>query len=223
MQTYTINKKHRSSFHFPLPSKEWQRAGKAEISRFLPESSSHHPQTTVRLLYDQQGIYGLFQVHDRFVRCLHTRFQEAVYQDACVEFFVQPDGAPGYFNFEFNACGTLLASYVLNPQKDEKGFPKEFRPLTQDDLSRMKIRSTFKKPIVEETAEPIDWEVEFFISFDVLLRYIPEMKIAGRGSRWRGNFYKCAENNSHPHWAAWAPVPELNFHLPLYFGGFIFN
>ena len=223
MQIYFINKKHRPSFHFPLSAKEWQRGEKAEIPHFLPESSSHHPQTTVRLLYDQQGIYGLFQVHDRFVRCLHTRFQEAVYQDACVEFFVQPDGAPGYFNFEFNACGTLLASYVLNPQKDEKGFPKEFRPLTQDDLSRMQIRSTFKKPIVEETAEPIDWEVEFFISFDVLLRYIPEMKVAGRGSRWRGNFYKCAENNSHPHWAAWAPVPELNFHLPLYFGDFIFN
>jgi hypothetical protein len=27
-----------------------------------------------------------------------------------------------------------------------------------------------------------------------------------------------AEENSHPHWAAWAPVDEFNFHLPRCFG-----
>ena len=27
---------------------------------------------------------------------------------------------------------------------------------------------------------------------------------------WRGNFYKCADESSHPHWASWAPIgPEL--------------
>jgi len=38
------------------------------------------------------------------------------------------------------------------------------------------------------------------------------------GQTWRGNFYKCAEDNSHPHWASWAPIGErLNFHVPEHF------
>jgi len=40
----------------------------------------------------------------------------------------------------------------------------------------------------------------------------------------RGNFYKCAEDNSHPHWASWASMGgELNFHLPDRFGWFSFE
>ena len=35
---------------------------------------------------------------------------------------------------------------------------------------------------------------------------------------WRGNLYKCGDRTSHPHWAAWSPVDELNFHLPRCFG-----
>ncbi|MBO7566063.1 MAG: hypothetical protein J6T60_03070, partial [Bacteroidales bacterium] len=31
---------------------------------------------------------------------------------------------------------------------------------------------------------------------------------------WRGNFYKCADHSSHPHWLTWNPVSVLNFHLP---------
>jgi hypothetical protein len=40
------------------------------------------------------------------------------------------------------------------------------------------------------------------------------------GVRWRANFYKCAEHNSHPHWLMWAPIdfPKPNFHLPEFFG-----
>ena len=43
------------------------------------------------------------------------------------------------------------------------------------------------------------------------------------GQAWRGNFFKCAEDNSHPHWAAWAPVNEFNFHQPACFGTIRFD
>lgn len=207
---------------FPLKAALWETANVARVDHFLEESSDHRPATEVRLMYNAQGMYGLFKVKDRFVRCLHTHFQEPVYQDACVEFFVQPQEAKGYFNFEFNACGTLLASYVLNPERDSKGALKEFVPLTTDDLKLIKIRALFQKPIEPEISEPLDWELEFFISFNLLTRYIPVVAVEA-GSRWRGNFYKCAENNSHPHWAAWSPVSDFNFHLPNCFGELMFG
>jgi hypothetical protein len=51
----------------------------------------------------------------------------------------------------------------------------------------------------------------------VLEKYAGKLgKIAGQ--TWRGNFYKCGNETSHPHWGAWSPVTELNFHLPASFG-----
>ncbi|MEW6117215.1 MAG: carbohydrate-binding family 9-like protein, partial [Nitrospirota bacterium] len=40
---------------------------------------------------------------------------------------------------------------------------------------------------------------------------------------WRANFYKCGDATSHPHWASWAPVEALNFHLPHCFGTICFE
>lgn len=40
------------------------------------------------------------------------------------------------------------------------------------------------------------------------------------GTRWRANFYKCADKTSHPHWLTWAPVdyPKPKFHLSGFLG-----
>ena len=27
---------------------------------------------------------------------------------------------------------------------------------------------------------------------------------------WRANFYKCGDDTSHPHWAAWSPLKKVN-------------
>jgi hypothetical protein len=35
---------------------------------------------------------------------------------------------------------------------------------------------------------------------------------------WRGNFYKCGNATSRPHWLSWAPLTDRNFHLPVCFG-----
>jgi hypothetical protein len=61
------------------------------------------------------------------------------------------------------------------------------------------------------------WFLEFVIPFAVFTKFAgPLGEIAGQ--MWRGNFYKCGNETSHPHWGAWSPVDELNFHLPGCFG-----
>ncbi len=223
MKTYVIARSGVfPDFSAKVGSFPEDEAHKVQISEFLKESSAHRPRTEVALVYTDDGLWGKFKVNDRYVRCVHTTFQDPVYQDACVEFFVQPAGAQSYFNFEFNACGTLLASHVLNPEKDKNGLPREFIPLTVKDLEDIKVRGSLPAPVVEEITEAVTWTLEFFISFDLLARYISDMKRPAYGDVWRGNFYKCAENNSHPHWAAWAPVDAFDFHLPRCFGELVF-
>ncbi len=194
----------------------WSGAGTLRLTHFRKEGSSHHPGTGVKLLYDAGGIYGLFRVEDRYVRCLRTGYMDPVYKDSCVEFFVRPRPDSGYFNFEFNCGGALLCSYIVNPERVPGGF-RDFTPLPPEDGERVIVYHSLPKVVDPEEREPILWFLEFFIPFALLEKYTGPLGDPG-GRLWRANFYKCGDETSHPHWASWKPVHSLNFHLPDCFG-----
>lgn len=185
-----------------------------------PEGSPHHPGTFCKLLYDDTNIYGIFRVEDQYVRSIHTLFQSEVWKDSCVEFFVQPKVDGGYFNFEFNCGGALLASYVTNPTR-ANGILQEFQPLTPADDRQIRRFSSLAGLVDPEIPEPIVWHLEFSIPFAVLEKYAGP-PCAAAGQIWRANFYKCGNETSHPHWLSWAPLRERNFHDPASFGSIEF-
>jgi len=194
----------------------WSRAETAEIGHFRPESSDHRPRTQARLLYDDRAIYGIFRVEDRYVRCVHTGYQAPVCRDSCVEFFIQPHGRGGYFNFEFNCGGSLLSNWITDWRRTPDAF-EEYRPLDVEDLEKVQIFHSMPERVEPEIADPLVWTLEFAVPFEILAKYAgPLGDIPGQV--WRGNLYKCGDETSHPHWAAWSPVDELNFHLPRCFG-----
>ena len=194
----------------------WAQADTLEIASFRPESSDHRPQTYARLLYDQDGLFGMFLVKDRYVRCVHTHYLDPVYKDSCVEFFVQPRADRGYFNFEFNCGGSLLCFYIVDPERVPNGF-KDFTPLPEEDGKQVVIYHSMPPVVEPEIVVPTEWLLEFFIPFAVLEKYVgPVGNVTNQ--EWRANLYKCGDETSHPHWASWAPVDEFNFHLPHCFG-----
>ncbi len=198
----------------------WGTVDSADIGHFRPEGSSHHPVTHCRLLYDAGRLYGLFQVCDRYVRCLYTEFQGEVYKDSCVEFFVQPKPDRGYFNFEFNCGGAIRASYVTDPTRVD-GALKAFVPLTGAQGALIDVFHSLPVLIDPEIDEPVIWYLEFSIPFGLLESYVgPVGEPAGQV--WRANFFKCGDATSHPHWAAWAPLSQRNFHAPESFGSLFF-
>jgi hypothetical protein len=194
----------------------WKNAGSLELDYFRTESSDHRPRTKCKLLYDSDNIYGIFRVEDNFIRCIHTGFQAEVYKDSCVEFFVQLPPEKGYFNFEFNCGGAMLASYITDPTRIAGGV-REFIPLSSEDDSRIQRYHNLPDIIEPEIRGKIDWYLEFSIPIDVLRKYTGSNGDVG-GQTWRANFYKCGNETSRPHWAAWAPLDQLNFHLPKNFG-----
>ena len=215
--SYNIRKiRARSGLAASREDVAWAKAETAEITYFHPESSEHHPPTSVRLLYDAIGIHGLFQVRDRYVRCVRTEYGSEVWKDSCVEFFVQPKVEAGYFNFEFNCGGAFLCSYIVDPTRTLDGF-KQFTKVPAEIGRQIQVHASMPRVVEPEIAGPMDWSLQFFIPFTPVEEYVgPLGDLAGQ--TWRGNFFKCAEDNSHPHWAAWSPVDELNFHLPRCFG-----
>ncbi len=194
----------------------WGNAPVAEIAHFRPEGASHHPRARCRLLYDVSRLYGLFLVHDRYVRCTHTGFHAPVYEDSCVELFIQPKPGGAYFNFEFSCSGAMLASYVTDPAR-RGGKVAGATLLTDAECRQVAVYADLSPVAGYEIEDETAWSLEFAIPFALLNAYTGD---SGKveGLEWQGNFYKCGNKTSHPHWASWAPLRERNFHAPWDFG-----
>ncbi len=221
---YHVHKTHTPpSLDAPWDAPVWQQAETAQITYFHPLSSNHHPETAVRLLYDQENLYVDFRVRDRYVRAIQTDYQSPVCRDACVELFIQPRPDRGYFNLEINCIGTMLFSYVTDPTRLPGGEIAGVQKIPAEKAASIQVFSTLKGPVPEEIEEPVEWRLAYAVPFP-LFAVGETILRAPEGETWRGNFYKCAEDNSHPHWGSWAPIgPVLNFHVPEYFAAIRFE
>lgn len=223
MNTYTLHKTAvKPDLQGQWESGVWQDAPALAIANFHPQSSPHHPTTEAKLLYDDTTIYIIFRVADRYVRAVCTTYQQQVCNDSCVEFFVQPREGKGYFNFEVNCIGTLLLSYIEDPTRIGQTFKKS-TPVAAELVRPMTIFHSLSGVIATEMSTPVEWIVEYTLPLSLFEAYLGPLTIQV-GTVWKGNFYKCADQTSHPHWASWAPIgKELNFHQPAYFGQLTFG
>lgn len=200
----------------------WSKANTVNIALFRDRSSSHHPETQCKLLYNESGIYGLFQVKDQYVRSVSTKFQDGVCGDSCVEFFVGPADARGYLNFELNCGGNMLVYQVIDATRSKNGFA-DYHILTENEVAGMEQFTTMPPVVDPEITEPVTWRRGFFIPFSVFEKTTGLKSGKLSGQTWRANFYKCADETSHPHWASWQPLTKTNFHLPECFGEITFE
>ena len=195
---------------------DWADAETASITNFRPETADFHPVVESRLKHDDANLYGIFRVQDRYIRVVHTHYQDQVCQDSCAEFFFQPDVGTGYFNLEMNAGGTFLFYHVTRPRRF-KGDTIEYEKVAPEHAALMEVHGSMPKIVEPEISEPRTWFVQFRIPMAAIEPYIgPVGSLNGR--KWRGNFYQCSDKCSHPRWTTWNPIPETNYHMPEYFG-----
>ena len=74
------------------------------------EEFPYKPTVTVRLGYSSSALAILFEVEENHVRAVTMEDCGPVWEDSCCEFFVAAPAGDGYFNFEMNCAGTLLAA-----------------------------------------------------------------------------------------------------------------
>jgi hypothetical protein len=107
----------------------------------------------------------------------------------------------------------MLVYYVTDPTRTPGGL-KEKQVVPAEMLARVRVAHTMPKRIDEEIAEPVEWSVGLFIPDALFEAYAGPLGPPAQ-RRWLGNFYKCADASSHPHWASWSPIGDaLNFHQP---------
>lgn len=201
----------------------WNAAETIHVDQFRPEGSSHRPQTAARMLHRDDHIFVRFDVQDQYIRCVRDQYQDIVSRDSCVEFFLKPKPTPGYFNFEINCGGTMLLYYITDPTRAPDAFFTQFTPIPWRQAQHILIQSSLPKRIDLEITTPTPWQLTVSIPLNILESHAgPLAPLAGQ--TWQANFFKCADDSSHPHWASWSPITgQLRFHQPQFFANLQFE
>ncbi len=192
----------------------WNGIEPIQIKQFMGDKPEHFPFTQAKVAYDNTAIYVIFRVEDRYVKAVAGKNQGPVYLDSCVEFFFSPEDGikEGYFNLEMNCGGNMLFHHQMEPRTRQT-------LISEEHIQQVEVAHTLPEIVNPEIVGDTTWIVEYRIPFSVLSNY-HSFPTPEAGSVWRANFYKCADETSHPHWLTWAPIdfPRPNFHLPQYFG-----
>ena len=193
---------------------QWRSAKTIRLTHFMGKIPEFRPKVKVKMMYDDDNLYLIFKVKDRYVRSIVENFNGPVSTDACVEFFFSPeiDFPKRYFNLEINAGGIPLMAYHTYGQKESKKFSIE-------DLKKIEIAHSLPVKVDPEITKPVTWTIEYKLPISVLRKYgnVPQPKA---GVTWNANFYKTASKGNNIHYITWSYVDneKPNFHLPQYFG-----
>src|SRR5512137_175917 len=126
--SYTIRRVD-TDFRPGDPAAPWPALAPLAVGHYLWQANGYRPAVEARLCWTRRFLYVRFRVEESRVRVRYTKFQDPVYKDSCVEFFVDafPETERGYVNFETNAAGTLLAAF--GPDRNHR------TPLWPEDLA----------------------------------------------------------------------------------------
>lgn len=174
----------------------------------------YKPAVSVQIAYNENELFLRYKVREQAIKAVITETNGAVWTDSCVEFFLSPDGNDEYYNLEMNCIGTTLL-----------GFRKKGEPATHGtDEQITSIRRTSSLgnlPFAEEKVET-SWEITIAIPWEAFFNHALKPL---QGKKMRGNFYKCGDHLSVPHFVSWTKIKTDNpsFHVPESFGGLEFE
>ena len=176
--------------------------------------SDSNPDVRFRIAHASDCLILHFHVRDREVRAVNGTDNGRVWEDACCEFFVSPDCDDNYYNFECNCIGTLLL------HGGKKGTDRGNAP---EEVYRSVLRwSRLGRETFEHKEGELEWDLVEIIPASALFNH---GICCFNGKAMRGNFYKCGDLLSKPHYLSWSPIdlPKPAFHCPQFFGELLFE
>ena len=171
---------------------------------------SYKPEVSFSIGHNGYSIFIKYYVSEKETKAVYTKINEPVYLDSCVEFFIDFNKGPAYYNFEFNSNGVCLAGFG-SEREDRKILPEAV-------VSQIECLTT-SHPSSDDKNNY--WELCLAIPISVFC-YDEVIDLKGRS--FKANFYKCGDDLTEPHFLVWNKIisKEPNFHVPEYFGKLTF-
>jgi hypothetical protein len=174
----------------------------------------YHPEVTVQIAFNEDELFLQYHVVEQSVKADITESNGRVWTDSCVEFFLSPEGNDEYYNLEMTCIGTALLGY--------KGSGVPAVRATGDQIATIRRISSLGNSPFHERKETTEWKITIAIPWEVYFKH--DIKPVS-GKKMRGNFYKCGDELSVPHFVSWTKIKteKPNFHAPEFFGGLEFE
>jgi hypothetical protein len=187
---------NEAGLHLSIDNVNWPN----EFPKTLPVS--------VHVAHDNKKIYLYYQVEGEELRAVNTKDFMSVWEDSCVEFFMQREGGDEYRNFECNVLGVLLTRIH---ESRENGVSQS------DEIMSSIYRYSTIAHRYEDGKQVSDWTMYLEIPKKAL-GFGESESLSGQ--KIRANFYKCGDKTPEPHYLSWNPIdlPQPNFHVPNFFG-----
>lgn len=183
------------------------KAAKVVVDTVNWPEYGYKPSCVVYVARSNESVFLHYMVRGYDLRAVQSADFQLVHEDSCVEFFVHDPASSSYFNFEFNCIG------VCNASKRRSRHETSF--IAAEAVRRIKRYSSVGTEPFEERGGLHAWELSVEIPFEVM-----EVDPKSLPALLRGNFYKCGDKTSHPHFLSWNPIvaPQPDFHRPECFG-----
>lgn len=178
------------------------------------EEFPYHPEVTVQIAYSDDELFLQYKVSEQAVKAEVAESNGMVWTDSCVEFFLSPEGNDVYYNLEMNCIGTALLGFR------KKGDPTIHASAEQ--ISSIRRVSSLGNSPFPEIKKQTNWQVTVALPWEVFFK--DNLKPVS-GKKMRGNFYKCGDELSVPHFVSWTKIKtdKPAFHMPEFFGGLEFE
>ena len=191
-----------------LDEASWHAASMIDRFEFPWWTSGDRERTEARLLWDDEALYVSFRAFDRHVSAVLTERDDPVSRDDCVEVFIAPDTSDvsSYFNFEFNALGTILDR---SPRSERSsGWNAE----------GVRVAVHIDGTLNDEQDVDRLWTTEIAIPFDSFDGFSPRLPPVD-GDVWRLNLYRTG-GAVNLQYIAWSDTQTETpaFHVPERFG-----
>lgn len=200
-KSYVIRK--TAETELSMHASVWDTAETLEIDVYPWDESGYTPRTSVKLLYNDEGITALYESDETEVLARYHGLNEPVCTDSCVELFLNPNPqkSADYLNFEVSAGGGIMVG-----KGDGRHERHNFDTVRVEDFR------------IEKEIRADGWTMCFFIPFAFLKEQYGDVK-----TEMRGNLQKCGDDTVHPHFGCWNPIaaPHPDFHRPECFGTLI--
>lgn len=174
----------------------------------------YKPDVSVQIASNENELFLQYKVKEQSVKAEITESNGRVWTDSCVEFFLSPEGNDEYYNLEMNCIGTILLGFR------KKGEPSAHA--TDEQIATIRRISSLGNKPFQEKKGTTEWQITVAIPWEVFFGH--DLKpVSGR--KMRGNFYKCGDELSVPHFVSWTKIKteKPSFHQPDFFGGLEFE
>ena len=177
--------------------------------------NGYRPKVEVRVTYSDYYLYVYFKAYEKKIRVKRTAFGSDVWNDSCVEMFINPfpQKSSDYINFEINPYGAM---------RIEKGKDVNNRLIfSEKDVAGLEVVPYVNTPIDGYHGQDY-WPMYYKIPLRFFEEVYDEKFGAGEGS---ANFYKCGDETEFPHFGAWSEIlgQTPDFHQSRFFGKLIFE